>query len=339
MSGRVYLYALLSGSPQIELLSEIENNGMVEPVLGIWHNNIGMAISRAPEKLFTDLMREEAVDWLARHQKVMEDMQQNYTIIPVKMGTVFDNVDEVRHLLEEKEGEVTGLLNSLVNMQEWRLMLSWRNMVNVIAAIGEETEIKSYKTQLSLGTVEQQDMIKIGEMVDISLKCKQKSIRDKVISEFYPIVEKYFMNRANLESTVVDALFLVHGDRQEEMMQKLVALHQKYREEFDFRISGPQMPKSFATVHIKKITGQQIVTALEVLRLTLPIDLTKIIAAKRKLLYLHHPDMNAGVENVQVQKIITAARLLEEYCRCYELSSIQENPANAHIIQVISVEQ
>ena len=339
MSGRVYLYALLSGIPQTEPLSEIEYNGVIEPVFGVWHNNTGIAVSRAPDELFIGISREEVVDWLAKHQKVLEDMQQNFTILPVKLGTVFNNTEEVRHLLEEREDQITGLLDSLANKQEWRLILSWNNMANVLAAIGEETEIKCFKNELSRGTVEQQDLIKIGEMVGISLKCKKEFIRDKVMSEFYSIAEKYFMNRANLESTVVDALFLVRDDREDEMMQKLVSLHQIYREEFDFRISGPQMPKSFATVDIKKITGKQILTALEVLQLTLPIDLVGIITAKRKLLYLHHPDLNGGVENVQVQEIITAARLLEEYCRWFELSFIQENPADAHIIQVISVEQ
>jgi hypothetical protein len=346
LQNQVYLYGLLGRNEHNEPFTSVEIDGKKEPVLCFWYKNIGFAISRAPTYSFDELTREELVDWFIKHLTVIEIIHRNYPLVPVKLGTVINNMETVRQVLEQNECQFNQLLDSMAGNNEWDVTVSWCDLPKVLAVVSEEETIKNYKEHLvTTGQVSQQDLIKVGEMISMALTRQKKNIGSRILAELAPILTEYYINEVADDNIVLSLATLVKSGQEEAFKTKLAALDnillQNYGIELDFQLVGPLPPKSFTTIEIKKITEGQLEIAQKFLGLPAGASLKQIKDAKRVHLRISHPDIssleeNEMAQNEQVQKIVATTGMLEEYCRHYGYCSLPENPGDSYILRIIT---
>jgi hypothetical protein len=346
LQNQVYLYGLIGGNEHNIPFTSVEIDGKKESVIGFWYRNIGFAISRAPTYSFSELPREELVDWFIKHLTVIETIHQKNPLVPVKLGTVIDDVKTLQQLLVQNEGQFGQLLDNLAGKNEWDLTVHWCDVAKVLSAVGEEEAIKTYKECLvASGQVSQQDLIKVGEMISTALTRQKKEIQSEILAELVPLIAEYYINEVTDDKIVLSLAMLVNIGQEEEVKTKLAALDnvlfQDYGTELDFQLVGPLPPKSFATIELKKITGEQLEIARKFLELPNCANLMQIKDAKRTFLRISHPDINSSgeserLQNEHVQKIIAATGLLEEYCRHFGYGSLPEKPEDNYVFRIIT---
>ena len=346
LQNQAYLYGLIGGNEHNKPFTSVEIDGKKESVIGFWHGNIGFVISRAPTYSFSELPREELVDWFIKHLNVIEMIHKTYPLVPVKLGTVIDDVKTIQQLLVQNEGQFSQLLDSLAGKNEWNLTVHWCDLPQILASVSEEEAIKTHKERIvAAGQISQQELIKVGEMISAALNRQKKKIQSKILDELAPLIAEYYINEVTDDEIVLSLAMLVNLGQEEEIKIKLAALDigllQEYGTELDFQMVGPMPPKSFATIELNKITGEQLETARKFLELPICANLTQIKDAKRTLLRISHPDINPSgeserLQNEQVQKIIAATGLLEEYCRHFSYCYLPEKPEDSYVFRIIT---
>ena len=74
---------------------------------------------------------------LVSHQTVIEKIMKEYTIIPFKFGTLLENDDEIRKVLESGYSEFKNRLEEVDKKIELDVVALWSDLNSVIKKIGE----------------------------------------------------------------------------------------------------------------------------------------------------------------------------------------------------------
>ena len=83
---------------------------------------------------------------MTTHEKVIEEVMKDYTVLPVRFCTIAASVEEVRNLLRRRQSEFKGLLRDMDNKVEMGLKAVWKDVSQVFQEIGEEDkEVRKLK--------------------------------------------------------------------------------------------------------------------------------------------------------------------------------------------------
>jgi len=74
---------------------------------------------------------------------------KNHYIIPMKFGTVVKGNEEVKRIMKKGYSQITLGAMAMEDRIELDVVAMWNNLDAVLAAIGEEEEIKSLKKKLN----------------------------------------------------------------------------------------------------------------------------------------------------------------------------------------------
>ena len=89
-------------------------------------------------------------DNLLAHERVLERVMKEHTVLPVKFCTIAANPEEIRRLLELRYPELKHLLRDLDGTVELGVKVVWRDMDLVFQEIVDENEeIKRLKAEIA----------------------------------------------------------------------------------------------------------------------------------------------------------------------------------------------
>ena len=347
MSNRIYIYALIAGPEQQELLDCVEINGKSEPVFGVWYNDIGFAVSIAEEFNQETLTEEMALNWYIKHLKVIETLSKTFTTVTAKIGTILENVATAREILEKTTGSLKTIVNDMKDKTEFDLIISWRDLKKVMAAAGEEPDIKGFKEQLvKQPQITPAEIQKIGEMMGAALARRKREVQELVIQELGARSEKFTILAATGDQIAVNAAFLTTLDQGRAIKRKLNAvvgiLENGYGiNQFEVRFIGPLPPKNFAAMELKLITADDLAAAKAILGVdSASPELAELRLARNGLLQSYHPDKNAEsvIQPERARALIGAYRLIDEYCNNFGFSRLPENPPDAYVVKVVQAQ-
>lgn len=103
---------------------------------------------------------------LTAHEKVIEGVMKDYTVLPVRFCTIATSTEEVRNLLNRRYQEFKNLLRSVDNKVELGLKVYWKNMDAVfekIAAGSKKIQKLKSKGTLQLPMKVQRSVRKLNE--------------------------------------------------------------------------------------------------------------------------------------------------------------------------------
>ena len=317
MEGR-YIYGIIKESRQKSFGSCGINAD--EETYALPYQDIACVISKTPALDYSSMLKEDLGRFLVKHQRVIEKIMKDYTIIPMKFGTNVSGDDEVIEMLKEGYSRFNELLEVMDGKIELNVACIWNDLTGIIKEIGEQNnDIRMFKAEISKKPPSEtlQDKIKIGMMIKGVLDTRRKQEEKRIVDFLKGFSEDFQIHQVMDDRMILNCAFLLEKKRERDFDAALKKLDSEYGQLVNFRCIGPLPPYSFATCCLKKVEHSQINDAKELLGLGERISLEEIKEAYRQLAQKKHPDKdfhNTGHKN-EFENITNAYKLLSGCCR------------------------
>lgn len=241
----MYLYAIIPTDHERNF-GPIGIGGRGDEVGTIAHRDISAVVSNSP--LTRHVISKEN---LVAHERVVERIMQEFTVLPVRFCTVAANPEEIRRLLEQRYLELKHLLRDMDGKVELGVKALWRKMEIIFREIvDEDEEIKRLKAEVA-GKPSRHahaQRIAIGEMVQAALQAKKEQEAEELLAGLKRASVEYRLNGTVEDKMLFNAAFLVDRSREREFDELVERLDLHYRERIKFAYVGPVAPYNFVNI-------------------------------------------------------------------------------------------
>jgi len=240
-----YVYCIVE-SDEARNFGPVGIGGRGDPVTIVSFDGLGAVISPAPLRKYP-VTRENTLC----HEKVIEGvMSQDYTVLPVRFGTVANSAQEIRDVLRKRSREFKDLLRDMDNRVELGVKAVWLNMEAVFKEVAEENvEIKSLKARAEKGAT-RGTLIRIGEMVKDALEKKKDKESAHILSPLRRIAADCKVNKCYGDSMFLNSVFLVDRHRERDFDEAIERLRAGYDGRARISYVGPAPPFNFVNIVI-----------------------------------------------------------------------------------------
>jgi hypothetical protein len=242
-----YIYCII-GTDQDRDFGPIGIGARGDKVSTIGADDLAMVISSHPiTKL--EVNRENVL----AHERVIEEVMKEYTVLPVRFCTIASSTDEIRSLLFKRYSEFMNLLRDMDHKVELGVKGTWKDMDNIFREITEENiEIGKRKIRLKRnpGHIDIRAKVELGKMVETALKCKMEGEAEKVLAALSDSAFDYKLNNTTGDEMFVNASFLVSKGREKEFDNIMEDLGEANSDRMKFQYVGPFPPYNFVNITI-----------------------------------------------------------------------------------------
>jgi hypothetical protein len=191
---------------------------------------------------------------LIAHERVIEEVMKDYTVLPIRFGTIATSNDEVRSLLMKNYHKFKNLLRSMDNKEEIGLKAFWldRDVIfKEIAAsdrevIGLRKELQKKDKGLSLD-----ERVTLGEKVRDALEKKREAEAEEILGPLKSECIDFCLNEPVGDTMVLNSAFLIDRTQEREFDDIVEDLIEKYKDRLKFKYIGPSPPFNFINLVIK----------------------------------------------------------------------------------------
>ena len=304
MYGR-YIYGIIKTSDDTHL--DVTGLGGSSPVYTITCQDLSCVVSNYFGKEFSFMSKEEVSQCLLRHQVVVENIMREYTVLPVKFGTILTTADEVCNLLSQGHSKFVYALARIQDKVEVEVAATW-GKGQVLREVSNEEEIMQDREAITN---------QLGQMVKASVERRRDSYRKRMINFLKPVTVDVQPNALVSGEMVMNVAFLVEKANQEEFDSCVRQLEDLFQDQIDFHIIGPLPPYSFVTVEVARPSPAEIEEAKQLLHLGEVISEPEVRKAYRHLAAETRPDRESEDELAKGQFAVLrqASELLTACCR------------------------
>lgn len=240
-----YLYCIISTS-QDRNFGPIGIGGRGDIVSTISFNELAGVISNSPMDKY-EISREN----LTTHEKVIEKVMKDYTVLPVRFSTIASNAEDIRRLLQQRHVEFKNLLHEMDNKIELGVKAVWQDMNLIFKEIATENkEIKALKEKLSKKP-SYKGKIRLGEMVENALSKKKEKEAGEILRVLKRNCADFKQNKLFGERMVLNAAFLLDRDWEKDFDQRVRQLSEKNAKSLKLAYIGPVPPFNFVNLVVE----------------------------------------------------------------------------------------
>jgi len=188
------------------------------------------------------------------HEKVIEEVMKDYTVLPVRFCTIAASAEEVRTLLRRRYAEFKGLLRDMDNKVEMGLRGIWKDMNLIFGEIAEDSQkVKKLKKKAEgkTGKTGNTSKVSLGKAVKNALDEKKADETRKILNIFKRSAIDVRTNDLFGDSMFLNAAFLIDRTREKEFDFLVEDLVEDYGERAAFKYVGPAPPFNFVNVVVK----------------------------------------------------------------------------------------
>ena len=253
MEGK-YIYCIIE--------TKIERNfgpigigGRGDEVTTIGYKDLGMVISNSPMTKYV-VSREN----LLAHERVIEEVMKEFTVLPVRFCTIASNADEIRNLLDRRHREFKNLLRDMDHKIELGIKGLWKNMDLLFKEIIKENhEIKRLKEKMqndkgkkkfSSTKTSLEAKVEVGKLVEEALKEKKDKEAEKIEETLRRAAIDYKRNKTIGDEMFINGAFLIDRGREKEFDNIMEDLSEEYKDRIKFMYAGPLPPFNFVNITI-----------------------------------------------------------------------------------------
>jgi hypothetical protein len=243
-----YLYCIIAGN-------EGRNFGPIgigkrgDIVSTIGFNDISAVISSSPvTKYVID------PENLTAHEKVIEEVMKDYTVLPVRFCTIANNAEEVRTFLRKRYGEFRGMLRDMDNKVEMGLKARWTDMKRIFDEIAEEDpKVKEGKKKAQDRSTDPtgEKRIALGKAVKEALDKKKILQGEEILGRFKRVALDIRSHDTVGDDMFLNAVFLIDRTREKQFDFIVEDLAEGYKDKADFKVVGPAPPFNFVNIEMK----------------------------------------------------------------------------------------
>jgi len=249
-----YIYSIIE--------TKIERNfgpmgigGRGDEVSTIGYGDLSMVISNSPMTKYV-VNREN----LLAHERVIEEVMKEFTVLPVRFCTIASTADEIRNLLDKRYREFKNLLRNMNHKIELGLKGLWKDMPIIFREITEENkDIKRLKEKIQNETEIKnnsssraflQSKMEVGKLVEDALKREKQKEAEKIVGVLRRTAFDHKLNSTIGDEMFINAAFLVDRGREKEFDNIMDDLSAEYKDRIKFMYAGPLPPFNFVNITI-----------------------------------------------------------------------------------------
>jgi hypothetical protein len=208
--------------------------------------NLAAVVSESPVRRY-EVDREHTL----KHEWVIEQVMQYYTVLPVRYGTVAASEEDVRlKLLRRQFGSLHGMLKRMDNKVELGVKALYNQERIFTRLVEEDPELRLLRDTLANRSEadSRYERIQLGQMVEQALAARRAQDAKQIIEVLQPLAVEYRENPTHGDMMVINAAFLVDKRRESVFDARVQALDDEYGGLLDFRYIGPLPPFNFVTL-------------------------------------------------------------------------------------------
>ncbi|MBU0999665.1 GvpL/GvpF family gas vesicle protein [Patescibacteria group bacterium] len=252
----IYIYCIIEES-QYQSFGTGAVGDRGDEVHTLCFNDIAAVVSNSPIKRYP-VSREN----LLPHERVIEEVMKEYTVLPVRFATITESEDKVKKILEREYDKFKDLLDKIKGKKELGVKA-------VFSAKGEPAsggkkdiydhilekyeDIKKLKTALvskaSQATYNQS--VEIGKMVEAALEKEKESCKQDILNTLMPLAQKNKINDTYGERMIINAAFLVNEENEAAFDKAVDELDARYGDRVKFKYVGTLPPFNFVNLIIE----------------------------------------------------------------------------------------
>jgi hypothetical protein len=217
-----------------------------KPVTVVAFENLAAVVSESSVRRY-----EVHRDYVLKHEWVIEQVMQYYTVLPVRFGTVAANVDDIRvKLLRRHFGSLHGMLKRLDNKVELGVKASWNRERVFATLLDDDPELRLFRDALT-GRPEAETLyerVQLGQMVEQALTARRSHDAQHMLEVLRPLAQQVRENPLGDDMMVLNAAFLVDKRRESVFDARGRALDEEYAGLLNFRYVGPLPPFNFVSL-------------------------------------------------------------------------------------------
>ncbi len=323
---RKYIYGVILTSQPVTFGQSLLSSSP-EEVYAVVHRELAGVVSNYDGSDLASLSKEEKLRCLMAHQWVIEwVMKEGYTILPVKFGTLVEDEDEIRRILEQGYNKLVPTLNQMNGLVEIEVAATW-DLKKVLEEIGSEEQIRQLGRSMAGKSASEilEMQIKAGKLVKESLERRREGYRSQTMQSLARTALDVQPNALVADEMVMNIAFLIQREKQVDFDGQVRRINEVLNDQINFRVIGPLPPYSFSTVEIKRPDAEKIEAARQLLGLGTEVSDKELKEAYRHLAAKSHPDAHLDeTSDEQFAKVREAFVLLRDYCQGQD-ESVEEN--------------
>lgn len=237
----VYVFGIVKTSKNANETKTTTMGGEETKIYAISYKDLKALVGKVPAQVYEP--KEENV---VEHQRVLEKVMKNSTVIPMSFGTTFKSEGDVTELLKQTYSSLKNILKDIKGRIEMGVKVFWdeEKMIKIAAEeIPEE--------QLEKENVSYQERIEKGQEIESILEKYKKKYTEDIHEKLKTCSVASRANDNISEDMIFNAAFLIEKNRESDFDEKMQELGKKYEGELEFRYSGPWPPYNFVNIELK----------------------------------------------------------------------------------------
>ena len=304
-----YIYGIINSR-----LGKEGVGGLPTEISTISYQDISAVVSESEPVNLASMSKNALARLLLKHQRVIEEVMPEHTIIPMRLGTLASSESEATEILNRGYCLIKDIFEKIEDKIEIDLVATWNDFTSVLKEVGEEQEIQKFKETLLTNSegITTQEQMKVGMMVKDALDRKRERCSREIQDYLENCWESFKDHERMNDQMVANLAFLINRHKQEDFDKRIDELNNRFAERLNFRCIAPLPPYSFYTLEIKKMPSIEIDWARKKLGL-LKDSVTKdeIEEAYLKSAMIFHPDKNSDAPE--------AEKAFDEATRAYKI--------------------
>ncbi|OGR11536.1 MAG: hypothetical protein A2277_06250 [Desulfobacterales bacterium RIFOXYA12_FULL_46_15] len=188
------------------------------------------------------------------HQKIMEEVFREYTVLPVKFGTVGDDISTIREkVLKAERIKIRDHLDFLKGKSELGLKIFFVHPESIFTQILEENpQIKRLRDRLnSRNGGFQKDRILLGDMVEKALRNKKEELEKKISGFLAGLWVEHRKSKPMSDNMVVNNVYLVLKEAEKQFDQAVEKIDDYFSGQLKMKYIGPVPPSNFVELTVR----------------------------------------------------------------------------------------
>jgi len=240
-----YIYCVIScNEPRKFATLGIGERG--DEVYTLPHLDLAAVISDSPLASYESSRRN-----MMAHTLVLEEVMREFTILPVRFGTVAPTAEAISEkLLKRRHDELSALMNEIEGRVELGLKAFWYEESLFQEIVDENPSIRDFRDSLANLSPQQSyyDRIRLGEMVEKKLREKREAEAESIMAHLSPIACRSKANSTISDRMILNAAFLVDKSREPEFDREVNRLDEEKGHLEMFKYVGPAPPYNFVNL-------------------------------------------------------------------------------------------
>jgi hypothetical protein len=174
----------------------------------------------------------------AAHERAIEAVFAHHTVLPVRFGTLAEDDDDVRAMLELEYGEYRALLEGMRGKMEVGLKAVFDERLiyrEIVASSPEISRRREAVAELPPDRAHWQ-LVEIGRMVEHALEIEKARVREEIVGALRGACCDFRLTDRLLgERMIMNAAFLVERAREAAFDREVDALAERYGQRIKFK--------------------------------------------------------------------------------------------------------